>query len=70
MQRQQRENKIFKNSLNINDVNLINIHEVYYLFLINYNKIMQRKSFFVLKQTLRMKNENVIIKNFNSHHFH
>ena len=47
----------------------MNVYKIYNTFLINYNKIML-KIFFILTQTLRMQNKNVIIKNFNLHHFH
>ena len=48
---------------------LMNIHDIYNLSSINHNKILKKESFFALKQTLRMQNENVIINNFNLHHF-
>ena len=48
----------------------MNISEMYNFSLINYNKISSRKSLFILKQALRMSSENVIINNFNLHHFH
>ena len=56
--------------MNAQKICLMNIHEMYNFLLINYNKILSRKSLFVLKQTLRMSNENVIINNFNLHHFY
>ena len=37
---------------------------------INYNEISLKKSLFVLKQTLRMSNKNVIVNNFNLHYFY
>ena len=50
-------------------INLINIHNVYNFSLINHNEILKKENFFALKQTLRMKNENVIINDFNLHYF-
>ena len=47
----------------------MNIHDVYNFSSINHNKILKKENFFVLKQTLRMQSENVIINNFNLHHF-
>ena len=46
----------------------MNIHDVYNFSSINHNEILKKKSFFMLKQTLRMQNENVIINNFNLHY--
>ena len=43
---------------------------MYNLFLINHNETLQRKSFFILKQTMRMQSESIIIKNFNLYYFH
>ena len=40
MQLQQRKSKIFENSLNINDVNLINVHKIYNSSSINHNEII------------------------------
>ena len=37
---------------------------------INYNEISSKKNLFVLKQALRMSNENVIVNDFNLHYFH
>ena len=48
----------------------MNIHEIYNSSLINYNEISLKENLFILKQTLRMSNENVIINNFNLYHFH
>ena len=42
------------------------------MYTISYQLIItkfKKKSFFALKQTLRMQSENVIINNFNLHHF-
>ena len=38
---------------------------MYNLFPINYNKILLRKSFLILKEILRMQSKNVIMNNFN-----
>ena len=43
---------------------------MYNLFLISHNKITQKENYLALKQTLRMKNKSIIIKDFNLHHFH
>ena len=48
----------------------MNIHEVYNFSSINYNKVSSKRSLFVLKQTLSMPNENVIVNDFNLHHSH
>ena len=48
---------------------LMNIHDIYNSSSINHNEISKKENFFTLKQTLRMQNENVIINNFNLHHF-
>ena len=47
----------------------MNVHEVYNFSSINHNDVSKKKSFFALKQTLRMQDENVIINDFNLHHF-
>ena len=47
----------------------MNVHEVYNLLLINHNEITSKENFTILKQTLRIKDENVIINDFNLHHF-
>ena len=43
---------------------------MYNFLLINYNKILLTKNLFILKQALRMSNENVIINDFNLHYLH
>ena len=70
LQLQQRENKIQKNLKYIHNVKSMNVYEIYNSLSVSYNEILQRKSFFALKQTVRMQNKNVIIKNFNLHYFH
>ena len=50
-------------------INSMNIYEVYNLSSINHNKILLKKSFFDLKQALRMQNKNIVINNFNLHYF-
>ena len=47
----------------------MNIHDIYNFSLINLNEILKKENFFSLKQTLRMQNENIIINDFNLHHF-
>ena len=47
----------------------MNIYNVYNLSSIKHNEIVKKKIFFALKQALRMQSENVIINNFNLHHF-
>ena len=71
LRRQNKKNA--QNSMNIqsNLMNVsysMNIHDVYNSSSINYNEISEKENFFMLKQTLRMQNENVIINNFNLHH--
>ena len=46
----------------------MNIHKVYSSLSINHNKISSKENFFILKQVLRMQNENVVINNFNLHY--
>ena len=66
-----RQNKEFsQDSINAQKICSMNIHEMYNFSSINYNEISSKESLLVLKQTLRMSNENVIINNFNLHHFH
>ena len=64
MQLRQRENKTRENSEYIYNVKSMNVHKMYNLFSINHNEILQKKNFFVLKQTVRMQSESVIIKKF------
>jgi hypothetical protein len=54
---------------NIIEQNLVNIYNVYNLFFDNYNNIINKDSLNAMKQTLRIQNKNVIIKNFNLHYF-
>ena len=56
--------------MNTHEICLMNIHEIYNFLLINYNKILSKENLFVLKQALRMLNENIIVNDFNLHHFH
>ena len=66
-----RQNEEFSQDLmNTHEICLMNIHEMYNSSSINYNKISSKESLLVLKQALRMSNENVIMNNFNLHHFH
>ena len=75
MLRLRRQNeKNAQNSINtqLNLMNVscsMNIHDVYNFSSINHNEISKKENFFALKQTLRMQNKNVIINNFNLHHF-
>ena len=48
----------------------MNIHKIYNSLSVNYNKILSRKSLFILKQTLRMLNKNIIINDFNLHYLY
>jgi hypothetical protein len=57
----------FKN--NIIEQNLVNIYNVYNLFLDNYNNIINKYSLNAIEQILRMQSESVIIKDFNLHYF-
>ena len=59
-----------QNSMNTHEICLMNIHEMYNSSSINYNKVSSKESLFVLKQTLNMSSENVIVNDFNLHHFH
>ena len=56
--------------MNAQKICSMNVHEMYNSSSINYNKILSKESLFVLKQTLRMSNENVIMNDFNLHHSH
>ena len=49
-------------------MNSMNIYDVYNFSSINHSEISKKKSFFTLKQALRMQSENVIINDFNLHH--
>jgi len=57
----------FKN--NIIEQNLVNIYNVYNLFLDNYNNIINKYSLNAIEQILRMQSESVTIKDFNLHYF-
>ena len=74
LQLRRQNEKNAQNSMNTqsNSMNAscsMNIHDVYNSSSINHNKILKKKSFFALKQALRMQNENIIINDFNLHHF-
>ena len=56
--------------MNMQKIYSMNIYEMYNFSSINYNKILLKENLFVLKQALRMSNENIIINDFNLHHFH
>ena len=71
LRRQNKESA--QNSMNTqsNSMNVscsMNIHDIYNSSSVSHNEISKKKSFFALKQTLRMQNENVIINDFNLHH--
>ena len=70
LQLRRQSEKSSQDSMNTHEICSMNIHEMYNFSSINYNEISSRKSLFVLKQTLRMSNENVIMNDFNLHHFH
>ena len=70
MQLQRQSEKLSQDSMNTHEIYLMNIYEIYNFLLINYNEISSKKNLFVLKQTLRMSSENVIMNDFNLHHFH
>ncbi len=54
---------------NIIKQNLVNVYNVYNLSLNNYNDIINKDNLNAIEQTLRMQDENVIIKDFNLHYF-
>ena len=70
MQLRRQNEKFSQNSMNTQKIYSINIYKMYNFSLINYNEILSKENVFVLKQTLRMSNKNVIINNFDLHHFH
>ena len=47
----------------------MNIYNIYNFSSINHNEISEKESFLALKQALRMQNKNVVMNNFNLHHF-
>jgi len=47
---------------------LINIHEVYNLFSNSHNKTKDKSNLSMIKQTLHMQSESIIIEDFNLHH--
>ena len=56
--------------MNTHKICSMNIHEIYDFSLVNYNEILLKENLFVLKQTLRVSNKNVVINSFNLHHFY
>ena len=70
LQLRRQSEKFSQDSMNTHEIYLMNIHKMYNSSSINYNEISSKKNLFVLKQTLRMSNENVIVNDFNLHHFH
>ena len=72
LRRQDEENA--QNSMNTQSDSMnascsMNIHDVYNSSSVSYNEILKKENLFALKQTLRMQNKNVIINDFNLHHF-
>ena len=59
-----------QDSMNTHEICSMNIHKMYNFSSVNYNEISSKKNLFVLKQTLRMSNKNVIMNDFNLHYFH
>jgi hypothetical protein len=57
----------FKN--NIIEQNFINVYKVYNLSLNNYNNIINKNNLNEIKQTLRIQDKSIIIKDFNLHYF-
>ena len=47
----------------------MNKHKVYNLSSINYSEITSKNDFIILKKTLHMKSENVIMSDFSLHYF-
>ena len=70
LQLRSQSEKFSQDSMNTHEINLMNIHKMYNSSLINYNEVSSKKNLFVLKQTLNMSSENIIVNDFNLHHFH
>ena len=70
MQLRSQNEEFSQNLMNTHEICLMNIHKMYNFSLINYNEVLLKESLFVLKQILSMSNENVIMNDFNLHHFH
>ena len=70
LQLRRQSEKFSQNSMNTHEICSMNIHEMYDFSLINYNEISLKENLLVLKQTLRMLNKNVIVSDFNLHHFY
>ena len=70
LQLRSQDEKFSQDSMNTHKICLMNIHEMYNSSSVNYNEVSSRKSLLVLKQTLSMLNENVIMNDFNLHHFY
>ena len=74
MQLRRQNEKNAQNSINtqsnlMNVLCSMNIYNVYNFSSHNHNKVLKKENFFILKQTLRMQSENIIINNFYLHHF-
>ena len=70
LQLRSQNEKFSQDSMNTHKICSMNIHKMYNSSSINYNEVSSRRSLFVLKQTLSMSNENVIMSDFNLHHSH
>ena len=46
----------------------IHIHEIYNSLFTNHNEVNDKESFSQVAQTMRMRDENIVIKDFNLHH--
>ena len=66
-----RQNEEFsQDSMNTHEICSMNIHEMYNSSSVNYNEVSSKENLFVLKQTLRMSSESVIMNDFNLHYSH
>jgi len=54
---------------NIIKYNFVNVYNVYNLFFNNYNNIINKDNLNAIEQTLRIQDENIIIRNFNLYYF-
>ena len=70
LQLRRQSEKFSQDLMNTHEICLMNIHKMYNFSSINYNEVSSKENLFVLKQTLRISNENVIVNDFNLHHFH
>ena len=70
LQLRRQSEEFSQDSMNTQKICSMNIHEIYNFLSINYNEISSKENLFVLKQILRMLNENVIMNDLNLHHSH